>query len=476
MARWVGALLFVLTGCHIVAGFDRLRLRDAAEPRWSRAIGDSGVQEVRAVGAIGTSAIAVGTFSGTLDLDGKKLTANSKEDGFVVVMAPDGRTVQAHALHGTGFVRPLAVSGRMIAGYFSGKLEGGGKMLESKPMQQEVFLLELSVDHNSFVSAWQFGGPGFYSLGDKIDITDVDGKVFIAGGYGKNLELGGDCGQCKSASEIANYFFAKLDGGACKWVRCVPETNPQAIESIAHPAFSKGTIVAGEFAGTLKYDDKSSWNTKGGGVDFFVSRFDSNDQLVWTRTFGMDKGQKHQSSARVAAASYGSSALAGFFEGSIDFGDGVVRDSGQGHDIFVARFNPSGGTEWVKQLAIDRKPCDPNNCDLDKLDVALDAFGSVLVTGPFRGTIAIDGVTLTAAGNDMDYFLVKFDDVGHLLWTGRFGDSKDQCTELGCRLSLAIDSEHNALLGGHFEKSIDFGTGALISAGERDGFIAKFAP
>ena len=50
----------------------------------------------------------------------------------------------------------------------------------------------------------------------------------------------------------------------------------------------------------------------------------------------------------------------------------------------------------------------------------------------------------------------------------RFGGKGDEAP-----LSVARDPSGNILLGGFTSKSIDFGTGQLMSAGGHDGFLAK---
>ncbi len=42
--------------------------------------------------------------------------------------------------------------------------------------------------------------------------------------------------------------------------------------------------------------------------------------------------------------------------------------------------------------------------------------------------------------------------------------------------SVAADSGGAVVLTGYFSQSIDFGGGQLVSAGNLDGFLAKFAP
>jgi hypothetical protein len=60
---------------------------------------------------------------------------------------------------------------------------------------------------------------------------------------------------------------------------------------------------------------------------------------------------------------------------------------------------------------------------------------------------------------------------GHLLWAERFGDAKDQKAT-----GVAVDAAGNVIVVGHFQGSIDFGSGPMPSAGDEDIFVVKLSP
>jgi hypothetical protein len=473
--------LFASGGCHIIAGFSKLTLRDKSEANWSRALGDKGSQEVRALGTVGEQAIAAGTFSGTVDFDGIKLAANGTEDGYIATLGPDGRFTHAVKLSatplGTGqFVRPLAAGGSFVGGLFSGTLATGGTPLATTAGQNALFVTNVDLATGKLASAWKLGGDGFGLPHDKLAIVpDASGNVLVAGGYKGTLDFGAasPCAPYKCDGE--NLFFAKLDAkGACVWAVHNPDDPEQSIDSIAVDPSTKTIVVGGEFTGKINFANGSAPQLKSVGAhDFFLAHFGFDGKADWTKRFG--DGSHVQSSARVAAGPYGAVALAGLFDGKIDLGGGQTYTSSEGHDIIVAKFGLNGDPQWSKQFAVQRTPC-TKDCDLDRLGLAFDPGGSLIVAGAWHGTIDIDGVTLTTDSGDVDFFLAKFDGEGHLLWTGNFGDNKNQCEEPHCHLTMAVDSASAILLGGYFENSVDFGAGLLTAAGDRDGFVAKFAP
>src|SRR5206468_12013956 len=95
----------------------------------------------------------------------------------------------------------------------------------------------------------------------------------------------------------------------------------------------------------------------------------------------------------------------------------------------------------------------------------------LLVTGRFNGTIDFGNGALGSAGG-FDVFLAKLDPNGIAIWSKRFGDLENEQEPFG----VTTDRSNNVLLTGRFKGAMDFGGGPLASAGQDDGFLAKFDP
>jgi hypothetical protein len=101
--------------------------------------------------------------------------------------------------------------------------------------------------------------------------------------------------------------------------------------------------------------------------------------------------------------------------------------------------------------------------------VAVDPAGNVFVTGDFTGTVNFGTGPLTSAGG-LDIFVAKFTSSGAAVWAKRFGDACDNQDGT----AIATDSTGNVIVTGGFKCTVDFGGGALTSAGLQDIFVAKF--
>jgi hypothetical protein len=190
--------------------------------------------------------------------------------------------------------------------------------------------------------------------------------------------------------------------------------------------------------------------------DAYLAKFDPDGGHLWSQGFGDSLSQYGQS---VATDADGSVVLAGNFEGTIDFGGGVLT-SGGGNDAFLAKFDGAGTHLWSRGFGDEEGQTGQST--------AVDGDGNVYLTGSFAGAADFGGGELTSAGG-LDIYLVEFDAAGGHLWSQSYGDTLGQWGE-----SVAVDSDGNVLLAGYFEGTTNFGTGALTSAGLEDIYLAKF--
>jgi hypothetical protein len=149
--------------------------------------------------------------------------------------------------------------------------------------------------------------------------------------------------------------------------------------------------------------------------------------------------------------------MVGSFSGDANFGGGVLSTGGS-DDVFVAKYDHWGYHLWSRRFG-------GNNNDRARA-VAVDADGNVIVVGYFLGAIDFGGASLTSAGLD-DIFVVRLDAYGHHVWSRRFGAGNNDHAD-----HVALDADGNIAVTGYMRGSVDFGGGAITSAGAADGFVA----
>lgn len=144
---------------------------------------------------------------------------------------------------------------------------------------------------------------------------------------------------------------------------------------------------------------------------------------VWTQPFG----------SVVAASDTGEVVVGGSFTGTLTL-DGNVLSSEGGSDVFVARLDGDGNVERAVSLG--------GSGDETVSSIVVDHTGNTIVSGAGLGTIALDG---------------ELDPTWH---TDYFG-------------ALATDAASDVLVTGALVGTVDFGGGALTSAGGNDVFVVK---
>ena len=184
-------------------------------------------------------------------------------------------------------------------------------------------------------------------------------------------------------------------------------------------------------------------------------------QCSWSKDFG---------GPAVAAGAWGTSVAvdghddvvgAGYFQNSVDFGNGAV--SAASVSGFIGKYSGSGGAfTWLRQIG------GPGTTYI--YAVATDSQGDVFVTGNFTQTADFGGQSLTSVGA-ADVFLAKYAGAdGRLLWAENFGGSGSEAGN-----SLRVDAAGNVILTGYFTNTANFGGRPLVSKGMADIFIAKYS-
>lgn len=108
--------------------------------------------------------------------------------------------------------------------------------------------------------------------------------------------------------------------------------------------------------------------------------------------------------------------------------------------------------------------------------ITADASGNSIVAGTFGGgSVVFGATTLTnaaAGGGTDDFFLVKYDAAGNIIWANSYGGTQDELPR-----SINTDLSGNIFVTGTYRSSsILFGSFTLPNIGNEDLFVVKFSP
>ncbi len=213
-------------------------------------------------------------------------------------------------------------------------------------------------------------------------------------------------------------------------------------------------LVTGYFQGTVNFGGADLVSV--GTSDVFIAKYNANGVHQWSKRVG---GVSPEQSYGIAVDLSGNVVVAGFFQGTANFGGADLVSAGA-NDIFVARYNASGTHLWSKRFG-------GTSNDLAN-GVATDNSGNVVVTGQFQNTVNFGGVDLVSAGGT-DIFLAKYNSGGTHQWSQRLGSTGGDIAN-----AVAMDGSGNAVMTGTFQGTVDFGGGGLVSVGSNDIFLAKY--
>ncbi len=340
-------------------------------------------------------------------------------------------------------------SGNVIAaGDFEGSVNFGGGDLTSVG-DNDIFVAKFNATGNHVWSK-RFG-DGLVQYGTDVSV-DGAGNVIVTGYFEGSVDFGGGV----LTGSGGDLFVAKFDAaGTHVWSRRFGGTDYDIGHGVAVDG-SNNVIATGSFRASIDF---------GGGVltapgisthDIYVAKFDADGNHVWSKNFG---DASAQAGYGVAVDGSGNAIVTGFFDSSVNFGGGVLTNPGA-QDIFVAKFDATGNHVWSKGFG-DAE-------DQTGFGVAVDGSGNVIAAGSFWSSVDFGGGALTSAGGT-DAYIAKFDASGNHVWSKRFGNASSDDVYGG-----DVDGSGNVIVTGTFYDSVDFGGGALTSAGDGDIYLAKF--
>ena len=348
----------------------------------------------------------------------------------------------------------------VVLGQLAGRADFGGGFLTSAG-STDIYLVKYAAN-GSYVWSQRFGGTGTEK--PKGIAVDAGNNIVITGYFGGTVSFGGTA----LAGGSASGFLAKYSpSGTHLWSRRLT-TSPNGVdEGRAVAVDGAGNVIVGAGFNFSTDFGAGSW-TSAGGADMVLAKYSSAGAYTWAKRIGGASDDFVQSVA--VDTTTGEIAMTGYFAGSLNLGGGSTTSAGL-NDAFIAKYSSTGAHVWSGRWGSTGE---------DKgAGVAIDALGSVAVTGLFTNNVDFGGGPLTNTGGNTsgDIFLVKLSATGVHLWSKGFGTAM-AVNEMGN--AVAFDDSGNVLLTGSLVAltapyTMDFGGGAITGDGWYNVFLAKFS-
>jgi hypothetical protein len=233
------------------------------------------------------------------------------------------------------------------------------------------------------------------------------------------------------------------------------DTSSQFAEDVAADS-TNGAILVGRFFGTVDFGGGPVTVNGFGNSDVFVTKLDQNGGHVWTNTYGDGSSDF---ALEVATDGADRAIVAGVFNGSIDFGLGNNVSGGE-TDMYVLGLDASGNELWDAHFP---------GAGFQSVSAVCTGPGDISAVVGFgeddinfgNGSQTIDGIAP---------ILAVFDAMGNVLHSAIYNSAGDQRF-----YACSFDNAGNLYVGGRFYDTVNIGGNNLLSAGSRDGFVAKLA-
>lgn len=208
--------------------------------------------------------------------------------------------------------------------------------------------------------------------------------------------------------------------------------------------------------------------TNNGSVNIFITKYDSNGNVIWAKSAG---GTSADVGNGIGTDASGNVYITGYFTSStITFGSTTLTNAGTSgtNDFFIAKYDASGNVLWAKRAG-------GANYDYGS-SIKTDANGNSYVSGFWRSvpSITFGSITITNSTGYSALFVVKYDASGNAIWAKSAACISDNNPQS----SLAIDANSNVFVTGNFMAStMTFGSITINNTNTNlsdDVFIVKY--
>ncbi len=285
--------------------------------------------------------VIAGDFAGSLDLGGTVLTSAGDLDYFVAKLGTDGQY---------GWRKRYGTLGdqscRAIACDANGNIGVTGQHEYANPYWGEYFVAKLDAAGNELWMRRVFEDD--YQCGVAIDF-DASGNVVVGVHYLYAPDFGG--GPVIPAGARINIAVVKYTpDGTFLWSRGFGDSDQQALLCLAVDA-SDRIWLTGSFLGSVGFGGGTFFNRN--NDDMFLAVLDANGQHHASRQFnaGDDYFYDFQIGRSIAFDAAGDAVIAGYFAAKVDLGGGDLVSDGN-WNAFVARFSPDLDHVWSRSYGI----------------------------------------------------------------------------------------------------------------------------
>lgn len=304
-----------------------------------------------------------------------------------------------------------------------------------------------------------------------VTVDDNSGYVYTTGTFSGTVDFDPGSGIYNLTATVntTNIYILKLDlNGNFIWAKQI--TCSSCESNTIKTDFSGNVYIVGGYSGLTDFDPSiTTYNlNSAGALDIFISKYDSNGNLVFAKGMGSTDMDRAYS---LDIDSFGNIYITGTFIGTTDFDSSSnvfnLITEPDTSSAFILKLDLNGNFIWAKNIgsySIGR-------------GIVSDPLGNSYITGTFNGTADFDPSNNTFDLIDVgvgSVFILKLDVNGNFVWAKSIGNIDDQTNSR----YITKDEFGNIYIAGYFIGTNDFDPnegGFLMSSlgTSYNGFITK---
>ena len=371
--------------------------------QWDKTIGGAFKDYLWSAQQTNNGGYILGGYSESLVSGDKTAISQGGNDYWIVKLDADGNKLWDKTIGGGNqdYLKSLQQTndGGYVLGGNSNSPASGDKTIGSKG-DLDYWIVKLDANGNKI---WDktIGGSNEDNL-QALQQTNDGG--YILGGYSNSL-ISGD----KTENDKGNYDYwvVKLDVNGNKiWDKTIGGNNEDRLMSLQQS--SDGGYILGGYSNSPISEDKTASDK--GSYDYWVVKLDANGNTIWDNTVGGSGGDLL---SRLKQTLDGGYVLVGHSSSNIS-ADKTENCKGS-EDYWIVKLDPNGNRSWDKTIG--------GVGEEYPYSLQQTSDGNYILGGVSNSSISGDKTENSKGG--FDYWLVKLDPNGNMIWDNTIGGSGD---------------------------------------------------
>lgn len=252
-------------------------------------------------------------------------------------------------------------------------------------------------------------------------------------------------------------FITKVDpDGRMLWERRIDSMSISNTRLYINVKSNGNFYISGSFNNFLSINNLPSISTISSN-NFYLASFDSSGNALWVKYSNND----NQAGANINVLSITSDAYSNIYIGGEYLIGEFIIDTDTLHSpkalarnsAFLIKFDINGNLNWATEIAVSNQNSVPSSAFVYLTSVKASEQGNVYLYGSFHGNLAPNNSTVLSSGLGYDYFIIKYETSGDLIWSKKINCNGDCLPGI-----MELDYNENLFVTGTYQYQLNLGS------------------